>query len=76
MKAIARIFGLVWMLLCGAMWVWLGFAEPLGRVDGAGSSNWGLLTLISDNQFGLTMVPILLGGFGYALWSWGKDSNP
>ena len=76
MKVIARIVGLVWMLICGAMWLWIGLVDPLGRVDGGVSSNWGLLTLISDNQFGLTMVPILLGGVGYALWSWGKNSTP
>lgn len=74
MRAIARIFGMIWMVLCGILWVWLGFAEPFGRVDGEGSSSWGILTLLSDSQFGLTMVPILLGGIGYVIWSWGKKT--
>jgi hypothetical protein len=74
MRSLARIAGITWMALCGVLWLWLGLAQPLGRIDESGGNRWGVLTLLSDSQFGLTMVPLLLGGLGYLLWSWGRGA--
>ncbi len=62
------------MVACAVLWLWLGFAQPLGRIDGVYIPH-GILTLLSDSQFGLTMVAILLGGIGYAIWSWGAGRS-
>ncbi len=72
-RAAARLVGIIWMVAGGLIWLWLGYAEPFGRIDGSEPHNWTLLTLISDSQFGLTMVPILMGGIGYAIYSWGRS---
>lgn len=74
MRAVARIVGVAWMALCAVLWLWVGFAQPLGGVAGSGLP-WLLPSLLSDSQFGLTFVPLLLGGIGYAIWRWGKGST-
>ena len=70
MRATARIVGIAWMVGCAILWIWLGFAQPLGRIDSV-YIPYGILTLLSDSQFGLTMIAILLGGIGYIIWRWG-----
>lgn len=73
MRKLARVAGIVWMVMCFAAWLALGIWEPLGRIDNRQYS-WGVLTLLSDNQFGLSFVAIILGGLGYLLWQWGKGA--
>ena len=60
------------MVCCAIAWIWLGFAEPLGRIDGDVSGRWSVVGLLSDSQFGLTIVPIIAGSIGYFAWRWGS----
>lgn len=76
MRSIARIVGIAWMAVCAVLWLWLGFAQPLGGSAGNGVP-WLLPSLLADSQFGLTIVPLLLGGVGFGIWRWGKGpTNP
>ena len=82
MRLAARVLGIVWMLACAILWLWIGLIwdwEPLSSFPYL--SNWSVITLLQDSKLGLTMVPILLGAIGYALFDWGRrtttaDSTP
>lgn len=75
MRQAAKVVGIVWMVACAALWVWVGMIwqyEP----DLGNWLPWTLPRLLEESKFGLTMVPILLGGMGYALYRWGTNTPP
>jgi hypothetical protein len=63
------------MALCALAWLSFLFWEPLPRIDQHFQMNWTVLTMLSDSQYGLTMVPIVLGAGGFYLWRWGSSSE-
>lgn len=78
MRFAARVLGIAWMVACFGLWLWVGFADfgwqPFGTLPPI-LANWSVMGLLQDTKFGLTMVPILLGGVGYALYEWGTSSK-
>lgn len=73
MRRLARVVGVVWMVACAAIWLWVGFGWDWNPVVSLPFlSNWTVVSLLQDSKLGLTMVPILLGGVGYAVYRWGE----
>lgn len=76
MRLIARVVGVAWMVACFALWLWVGLVwdwNPLSSFPYL--SSWSVITLLQDSKLGLTMVPILLGGVGYAIYRWGDEGQ-
>jgi len=72
MRQVARLIGIAWMVACVCLWVWVGFFWDWDPLDSFPRlSNWSVVALLQDNKLGLTFVPILLGGVGYAVYRWG-----
>lgn len=77
MRQAARIIGIAWMVACVGLWIWVGFFMDWNPLDSLPFlSNWSIAKLLQDNKLGLTFVPILLGGVGYAVYSWGAKDVP
>jgi len=77
MRRAAMFLGIVWMVACAALWLWVGLIwdfDPLATWPRL--SNWSVIALLADSKLGLTMGPILLGGMGYALYRWGTSASP
>ncbi|MBL9065551.1 MAG: hypothetical protein JNN10_04580 [Sphingopyxis sp.] len=73
MRRLARVVGMIWMVACAALWLWVGFGwdwNPVASLPFL--SNWTVLALLHDNKLGMTMVPIFLGGLGYVAYRWGR----
>ncbi len=76
MRRAARFIGIVWMVACFALWLWVGLVwdwNPLSSFPSL--SNWSVVTLLQDSKLGLTMLPILIGGIGYGIYRWGDESG-
>ena len=72
MRRAAMIVGIVWMVACAALWLWVGLVwdfDPLATWPAL--ANWSVVGLLADSKLGLTAAPILLGGVGFALYRWG-----
>lgn len=75
MRRAARIVGVVWMVACAILWLWVGLVwdfDPLATWPTL--SNWSVISLLADSKLGLTFVPILLGGVGFVIFRWGADA--
>lgn len=59
------------MIVCAVIWLWVGFAKPLGEPDGK-LFPFTLPRLLVDSQFGLTFVVMVIGSLGYLVWRWGS----
>lgn len=77
MRRAAMFLGIVWMVACAALWLWVGLIwdfDPLATWPAL--SNWSVVALLADSKLGLTMVPILLAFVGFALFRWGANTPP
>lgn len=75
MRLAARIIGIAWMAACAILWLWVGLIWDWNPATSFPFlSNWSVFTLLQDSKFGLTMVPILLGGVGVVILEWGLRS--
>lgn len=77
MRLAARIVGIVWMVACAILWLWVGLIwdfDPLATWPAL--SNWSVVSLLADSKLGLTVGPILLGGVGYVIFRWGAETPP
>lgn len=65
MRAIARIVGIVWMLLVGVATVWLGIRETFFGAPG----------LIFEGGYGEIYLAFVAALPGYFVWKWGKSAR-
>lgn len=71
MKKTIKYVGLVWMALCVALWVYVGFFTPTPDL-GDNWLQWTLPRMFADTRLGLTFVPIFLAIPGAYLWERGR----
>lgn len=69
-----RIVGIAWMTVCGLLWLWLGFAQPFGQATDYGWPRWLMSTALTESQFGLTLIALMLAGVGYFIYRAGSDT--
>jgi hypothetical protein len=76
MRQAAVVVGVVWIVACIALWLWIGFFwdfDPIATWPAL--SNWSVVSLLADSKLGLTFVPILLAIPGAGLIKWGSGSG-
>jgi len=71
MRTAMKYVGFVWMALCVALWVYVGFFTSTPDL-GDGWLQWTLPRMFADTRLGLTFAPILLAIPGAYLWEWGR----
>jgi hypothetical protein len=71
MRVTAKVVGILWMVACFGLWVWLGI-PGLSCNEGV---RFSVSQLNCESRGGLTMLPILLGLPGYLVWNWGRGGR-
>lgn len=66
-----QFFGVTWMAVCAALWIYIGLFTPTPDI-GDGWMSWTVPRMIADTRFGLTFVPILMAVPGAWIWDFGR----